>query len=242
MTEKPSNGVLAELRALAREVSENHEWLDADELEDDEAFARLVELLSNTDRVPPKTSRRRHGTARSICARERSPRLRPEEPHLRTGQSAPRSGSSGRTTANASSSSAHSRLGRKGGSSRSSPQRTRAGAAVRWPKQSQSFWTPASHEVSVFSAGDFARLSPGLQPLVSEILETAGEETRASSGPSCGAMAARVDRRRLLQECRKGRRSRSASKRDDSRLARSRHRCNRRGLGRTSAAVAHPRR
>ena len=54
MTEKPSNGVLAELRALAREVSENHEWLDADELEDDEAFARLVELLSNTDRVPAK--------------------------------------------------------------------------------------------------------------------------------------------------------------------------------------------
>ena len=55
MTEKPSNGVLAELRALAREVSENHEWLDADELEeDDEAFARLVELLSNTHRVPAK--------------------------------------------------------------------------------------------------------------------------------------------------------------------------------------------
>src|SRR6185503_11850945 len=52
MAEKPPKDVLAELRALAREVSENHEWLDADELEDDEAFARLVELLGNTERVP----------------------------------------------------------------------------------------------------------------------------------------------------------------------------------------------
>ena len=51
MTDEPAIDVLSELRAIAREVGENHEWLDADELEDDEMFARLVELLRDTERV-----------------------------------------------------------------------------------------------------------------------------------------------------------------------------------------------
>jgi hypothetical protein len=42
---------LVEARALARQLAENHEWLDADELEDDELFGQLVTLLCNPGRV-----------------------------------------------------------------------------------------------------------------------------------------------------------------------------------------------
>ena len=42
---------LVEARALAKQLAENHEWLDADELEDDELFGRLVTLLCNPGRV-----------------------------------------------------------------------------------------------------------------------------------------------------------------------------------------------
>ncbi len=42
---------LVEARALAKELAETHEWLDADELEDDELFGRLVTLLCNPGRV-----------------------------------------------------------------------------------------------------------------------------------------------------------------------------------------------
>jgi ATP-dependent Clp protease ATP-binding subunit ClpC len=42
---------LVEAKALAKELAENHEWLDADELEDDELFGRLVVLLCNPGRV-----------------------------------------------------------------------------------------------------------------------------------------------------------------------------------------------
>ena len=50
MTRREEDG-LAEAKALAKQLSENHEWLDADELEDDELFTQLVELLGDPARV-----------------------------------------------------------------------------------------------------------------------------------------------------------------------------------------------
>ena len=59
---------LAEAKALAKQLAENHDWLDADELEDDELFGRLVVLLCNPGRV--------HDDAFAIAARDGSKFLR----------------------------------------------------------------------------------------------------------------------------------------------------------------------
>ena len=41
-----------EIRSLVETLAESHPWLDADMLDDDEDFERLVELLGSEDRVP----------------------------------------------------------------------------------------------------------------------------------------------------------------------------------------------
>ena len=59
---------LAEAKALAKQLAENHDYLDADELEDDELFGRLVVLLCNPGRV--------NHDAFSVAARDGSKFLR----------------------------------------------------------------------------------------------------------------------------------------------------------------------
>jgi hypothetical protein len=41
-----------EIQSIVATLAERYPWLDADELEDDEDFERLVELLGDEDRVP----------------------------------------------------------------------------------------------------------------------------------------------------------------------------------------------
>src|SRR4051794_15592700 len=38
---------LADAKALAKQLSETHEWIDVDDLEDDERFTQLVALLAD---------------------------------------------------------------------------------------------------------------------------------------------------------------------------------------------------
>ena len=49
---RSADDVHAEIRTLANEVSQNHEWLDIDNLDDDATYGRLVALLADRRRTP----------------------------------------------------------------------------------------------------------------------------------------------------------------------------------------------
>ena len=239
MAEKAPKDVRDQLRNLAREVGENHEWLDADELEDDEAFARLVELLVR-HRARPRRSLRDGGTrrlevsarrnARGHCGRKsRTTRLdRAREEAVPAGRVRRTAAPPRRTRP----------LGRQ-----------RCVAAVLAAADEDWSGSPLAKAIAGFldarvargerlSAGDFARLSPGLQPLVSEILETAGDETKAALGPAVEQWQREsidVDFFKSLGRVVDPARHPNS---DNGRLARRRRRRDRRSLGRTSPAVA----
>jgi ATP-dependent Clp protease ATP-binding subunit ClpC len=184
MTEKPSNGVLAELRALAREVGENHEWLDADELEDDETFARLVALLKDAEHVTAEDF--------ATAARDGSKYLRAATlAAIADGRDAPPDWAER----------AKKRFQRADYGERLLLLRAlalsegKAIAAVLSAADEDWRGSPLAKALAEFlaarvargerlSAGDFGRLGPGLQPLVSELIQEAGEETKAALGPA----------------------------------------------------------
>ena len=184
MTDEPAIDVLSELRAIAREVGENHEWLDADELEDDETFARLVELLRDTERVT--------GEDFATAARDGSKYLRAGTlAAIAAGREAPPDWTE-RAKKRFQRADYGERLLLLGALALSEEQVV---AAVLAAADEDWSGSPLAKAVAEFldarvarderlTAADFGRLSPGLQPLVSELLEAAGEETKAALGPA----------------------------------------------------------
>jgi ATP-dependent Clp protease ATP-binding subunit ClpC len=184
MTKKSPDDALSELKALAREVGENHEWLDADELEDDETFARLVELLRDTGHVPDE--------AFATAARDGSKYLRAGTlAAIAAGRPPPRDWTER----------AKKRFHRAEYGERQlllhALALSEGKVAVAILAAADEDWSgsPLAQEIAVFldarvargerlSAGDFGRLGAGLQPLVNEILDAAGEETRVALGPA----------------------------------------------------------
>src|SRR5687768_1134409 len=182
MTDKPQDEVLSELKALAREVGENHEWLDVDELEDDETFARLVELLQDPERVPDETF--------ATAARDGSK-------YLRAGTLA--AIAAGRTAPADWAERAKKRFHRADWGERQLLLRALAHAdakvLVGVLTAADEDWSgsPLAEAMTEFldarvargerlSAADLGRLSPGHQPIVSEILAAAADETKAALG------------------------------------------------------------
>ena len=51
MARRRKRGALKEITALGQQLAEAYPWLDADELDHDESFSRLVELLSDQELV-----------------------------------------------------------------------------------------------------------------------------------------------------------------------------------------------
>ena len=184
MTERPPDEVLSELRALAREVGANHEWLDVDELEDDETFAKLVELLHDPGRVSDETF--------ATAARDGSK-------HLRAGTLA--AIAAGRPAPADWAERAKKRFHRADWGERQLLLRALALAdgkviiGVLTAAEEDWSGSPLARAMTEFldarvargellSAGDLGRLNPAHQPIVSEILAAAAEETKAALGPA----------------------------------------------------------
>ena len=51
MARRRERAALKEIKALGQKLAETYPWIDADELEHDEAFDRLVELLTDRGSV-----------------------------------------------------------------------------------------------------------------------------------------------------------------------------------------------
>ena len=171
---------LVEARALARQLAENHEWLDADELEDDELFGRLVLLLCNPGRV--------RDDAFAVAARDGSKFLRAGT-HAAIAQ--------GRTPPADWAGRAKKRFGRAEWGERVLLLRalavapTRSMLAVLEAAEEDWSGSPLAKAVSEFldariaqgerlTAAELATLDVGLQPLIGELLEGSTKSTRAA--------------------------------------------------------------
>ncbi len=175
---------LAEAKALAKQLAENHDYLDADELEDDELFGRLVVLLCNPGRV--------NHDAFSIAARDGSKFLRAGT----LGAIA-----AGRTPPADWADRAKKRFARADWGERVLLLRafavvpSKSMPAVLEAAEESWSGSPLAKAVSLFldervaqgerlKAADLAKLDVGLQPLVSELLEGATLATRTALSPA----------------------------------------------------------
>ena len=182
MTRREEDG-LAEAKALAKQLSENHEWLDADELDDDELFTQLVELLE---------IRRASRTRRSRSTRDGSKYLRAGTlGAIAAGRPAPSDWAER----------AKKRFVRADWGERQlllrALARSEAKVIMAVLHAAGEDWSgsPLAAAVSEFldarvasgervSASNLATLDAGLQPLVGELLDGASEETRSALAPA----------------------------------------------------------
>ena len=175
---------LAEAKALAKQLSENHEWLDADELDDDELFTQLVALLGDPARVPDD--------AFALAARDGSK-------YLRAG--ALGAIASGRTAPSDWVDRAKKRFARADWGERQlllrALARTDGNVIMAVLHAADEDWSgsPLAAAVSEFldarvaggehvSAANLATLDEVVEPLVGELLEEASEETRSTLAPA----------------------------------------------------------
>ena len=183
MTRREEDG-LVEAKALAKQLAENHEWLDADELEDDELFTRLVELLGNPARV------RDDGFA--LAARDGSK-------FLRAGALA--AIAAGRRTPPGWTERSQKRFARAEWGERQlllrALARSESEVIVAVLQAADEDWSgsPLAAAVSEFldarvahgelvSASDLATLDTSLQPLVGELIDGAAKATRHALAPA----------------------------------------------------------
>jgi ATP-dependent Clp protease ATP-binding subunit ClpC len=175
---------LAEAKALAKQLSENHEWLDADELDDDELFTQLVALLGDPARVPDD--------AFALATRDGSKFLRAGAlGAIAAGRQAPSDWTDR----------AKKRFVRADWGERQLLLRALARAddkvimAVLHAADHDWMGSPLAAAVSEFldarvesgervSAANLATLDAGLQPLVGELIEGAADETRRALAPA----------------------------------------------------------
>jgi ATP-dependent Clp protease ATP-binding subunit ClpC len=175
---------LVEARALAKQLAENHDWLDADELEDDELYGRLVTLLCNPRRV--------RDDAFAVAARDGSK-------YLRAGTLG--AIAAGRTPPAEWADRAKKRFARADWGERVLLLRAFAVApsksmlAVLETAEHDWSGSPLARAVSTFldarveqgerlTAPDLAKLDVGLQALVGELLDGAAEATRTALSPA----------------------------------------------------------
>ncbi len=175
---------LIEAKALAKQLAENHEYVDADDLEDDELFTRLVTLLCNPGRV--------RDDAFAVAARDSSKFLRAGAlAAIAVGRKPPAEWADR----------AKKRFARSGWGERVLLLRALAAApgksimAILSAAEEDWSNSPLAKAVSEFldarvargervTAADLATLDAGLQPLVTELLEGATEATRAALTPA----------------------------------------------------------
>ena len=179
----PVKNALVEARSLAKQVSENHEWLDAEELEDDELFTRLVQLLEDQTHVPDE--------AFALAARDGSK-------YLRAGTLA--AIANGRPAPPDWTERAKKRFQRAEWGERQLLLRALARSesavimAVLHTADEDWSGSPLAGAVAEFldariasgervSASDLATLDAGLQPLVGELLDAGSAETREVLAP-----------------------------------------------------------
>ncbi len=175
---------LVEARALAKLLAENRDWVDAEELEDEELFERLVALLSNPGRV--------RDDAFALAARDASK-------FLRAGTLAAIAG--GRKPPAEWADRAKKRFARAEYGERQLLLRalavvpTRSILAVLEAAEQDWSGSPLAAEVSTFldarvaqgerlTTAELAKLDVGLQALVTELLEGATTATRTALAPA----------------------------------------------------------
>ena len=175
---------LVEARALAKLLAENRDWVDAEELEDEELFERLVALLSNPGRV--------RDDAFALAARDASK-------FLRAGTLAAIAG--GRKPPAEWADRAKKRFARAEYGERQLLLRalavvpTRSILAVLEAAEQDWSGSPLAADVSTFldarvaqgerlTTAELAKLDVGLQALVTELLEGATTATRTALAPA----------------------------------------------------------
>ena len=165
-------------------LAETYPWIDADELEHDEAFDRLVELLTDRESVSDEAFEERCGSAPSSCGPARSQRSPPAVSPRTPGSEEQRSSS--RTVSGASASLLLRALGR-----------VDEDVIMKVLRCAEADWsdTPLARAVARFldarvaagerlAADELEELEPGLQPLLVELLAAAAEPTRAALEPA----------------------------------------------------------
>jgi ATP-dependent Clp protease ATP-binding subunit ClpC len=175
---------LVEAKALAKLLAQDRDWVDVEELEDEELFTRLVALLSDPGRV--------HDDAFALAARDASK-------FLRAGTLA--AISNGRKPPSEWADRAKKRFARADYGERQlllqalAVVPTRSMLAVLEAAQEDWSGSPLATDVSKFldarvaqgerlTTAELAKLGVGLQPLVAELLEGATSATRTALTPA----------------------------------------------------------
>ena len=175
---------LAEAIELGQTLASRHSWVDVDDLEYDDDFTRLVELLGDAEQIDDdgfaeaalRGSKFLRAAATVAIAEGREPPpdwIEGTETRFERGE-----------WASASSSFAHSPTSTRKSFRPCSRRRRRTGAAARSRGRSRRLLGSPGEERRDLTAEDLDELSPRLQPLVRELIDGTDTETRAALTPA----------------------------------------------------------